>query len=541
MRVHSPHQWYVDHGIDELIALKARTDPTGILNPGKIGAPDHMAPGQQHRGRLQPSIGTHHPTRSSPRGWSSTPMTTRRDPAAGRAVRPGGRRAADAGARSSSCPPGRSSTTDRTCRSSPTSSSPSRSGPTPSTRAARLTPGLDVWRLPTLAYTKSDEHSWAPGTVWLDWDTMYRTCLEIGRAVALMGAGTDRLRQRPRRQHGAAAGRAPRDPQAPRAEDLRDADAQSMSARGWPRPTARASTSTGSASTAARRRPRSSCTCAPTSSTSASPQRWVPEHLADYELHQASTAGRSAFGWLSDDFGTPGVVGDPTQASAEYGAGALGRRRSPRRSPRCRRSPASPIDCRQLMNPPEMFGGDVDSRRRGQRPPRPARSAGWPGSDGAGPHGDRRQHHSADGAGHRGPATATRGSATCCSHAYDARAPVISTRMSARRSPPSSPRTPVPASRSSGPTSGRQLSGQRHRSTIEDGRRRGARGLRPPQPLPAAARLGQRPPRSTDLTRGRADASVFAAFAAEHTGARPAPDLAPDTCSSARAHQLLAR
>jgi len=31
--------------------------------------------------------------------------------------------------------------------------------------------GLDVWRLPTLAYTKSDEHSWAPGTVWLDWDT----------------------------------------------------------------------------------------------------------------------------------------------------------------------------------------------------------------------------------------------------------------------------------------------------------------------------------------------------------------------------------
>ena len=42
----------------------------------------------------------------------------------------------------------------------------------------------------TLAYTKSDEHSWAPGTVWLDWDTMFRTCLEIGRAVAAMGAGT---------------------------------------------------------------------------------------------------------------------------------------------------------------------------------------------------------------------------------------------------------------------------------------------------------------------------------------------------------------
>jgi FAD/FMN-containing dehydrogenase len=39
VRVHSPHQWYVDHDIDDLIALKARTDPGGILNPGKIGAP----------------------------------------------------------------------------------------------------------------------------------------------------------------------------------------------------------------------------------------------------------------------------------------------------------------------------------------------------------------------------------------------------------------------------------------------------------------------------------------------------------------------
>jgi FAD/FMN-containing dehydrogenase len=45
VRVHSPHQWYVDHGVDELIALKARTDPDGILNPGKIGAPAGVATG----------------------------------------------------------------------------------------------------------------------------------------------------------------------------------------------------------------------------------------------------------------------------------------------------------------------------------------------------------------------------------------------------------------------------------------------------------------------------------------------------------------
>lgn len=34
--VHSPHQYYVDHGVDALVALKAHTDPDGILNPGKV-------------------------------------------------------------------------------------------------------------------------------------------------------------------------------------------------------------------------------------------------------------------------------------------------------------------------------------------------------------------------------------------------------------------------------------------------------------------------------------------------------------------------
>jgi FAD/FMN-containing dehydrogenase len=45
VRVHSPHQWYVDHGVEELVALKAQTDPTGMLNPGKVGAPATVATG----------------------------------------------------------------------------------------------------------------------------------------------------------------------------------------------------------------------------------------------------------------------------------------------------------------------------------------------------------------------------------------------------------------------------------------------------------------------------------------------------------------
>lgn len=33
---HSPHQWYVDHKVDRVRALAAKTDPQGLLNPGKL-------------------------------------------------------------------------------------------------------------------------------------------------------------------------------------------------------------------------------------------------------------------------------------------------------------------------------------------------------------------------------------------------------------------------------------------------------------------------------------------------------------------------
>lgn len=40
VRVHSPHQFHVDHGVEELLALKERTDPDGLLNPGHLGVPE---------------------------------------------------------------------------------------------------------------------------------------------------------------------------------------------------------------------------------------------------------------------------------------------------------------------------------------------------------------------------------------------------------------------------------------------------------------------------------------------------------------------
>jgi FAD/FMN-containing dehydrogenase len=38
MGVHSPHQWYVDRNVELAIATARRTDPKGLLNPGKLTA-----------------------------------------------------------------------------------------------------------------------------------------------------------------------------------------------------------------------------------------------------------------------------------------------------------------------------------------------------------------------------------------------------------------------------------------------------------------------------------------------------------------------
>ena len=43
---------------------------------------------------------------------------------------------------------------------------------------------VDVWLLPTLEYTKSNEHAWSPGTIWLSATTMLAVLDDIGRCVA---------------------------------------------------------------------------------------------------------------------------------------------------------------------------------------------------------------------------------------------------------------------------------------------------------------------------------------------------------------------
>ncbi|NDE80733.1 MAG: creatininase family protein, partial [Actinobacteria bacterium] len=44
--------------------------------------------------------------------------------------------------------------------------------------------GVDAWLLPPLAYTKSNEHAWNPGTIWMSARTMLSVIEDLGRCVA---------------------------------------------------------------------------------------------------------------------------------------------------------------------------------------------------------------------------------------------------------------------------------------------------------------------------------------------------------------------
>jgi creatinine amidohydrolase len=52
---------------------------------------------------------------------------------------------------------------------------------------ARVGDEFDLWRLPTLAVSKSNEHAWSPGTLWLSPETMLATLRDLGRSIATLG------------------------------------------------------------------------------------------------------------------------------------------------------------------------------------------------------------------------------------------------------------------------------------------------------------------------------------------------------------------
>ena len=172
---------------------------------------------------------------------------------------------------------------------------------------------LDVWLLPTLQYTKSNEHAWSPGTVWLSAATLQAVLDDIGRCIATTGAkrlvflnghgGNSALLNVANRElrltHGLMTFVA--HPGVPADQGgTSPAGELGMGVHGGTEETSMM------------------LHLAPELVDMSLAVRRVPEKLADNRY--VRFGGRVSFGWLSNDFFDEGIVGDPTTATAELGA-----------------------------------------------------------------------------------------------------------------------------------------------------------------------------------------------------------------------------
>jgi creatinine amidohydrolase len=174
--------------------------------------------------------------------------------------------------------------------------------------------GLDVWLLPTLSVSKSDEHAWAPGTLWLTAETLLATLVDLGRSIAATPArklvflnghgGNVALLQVANRELRRRFDLQPFTMPAgiQQAGSGRDGEPDEL---GFGIHAGFAETSIVLA-------------LAPELVDESAFARNVPEHLAGFELLGFNNRPVT-FGWLSDDFGPTGVIGDPTGANAEAG------------------------------------------------------------------------------------------------------------------------------------------------------------------------------------------------------------------------------
>jgi creatinine amidohydrolase len=171
---------------------------------------------------------------------------------------------------------------------------------------------VDAWLLPPLAYTKSNEHAWSAGTVWLSASTLLAVLDDIGRSVAMLPArklvfvnghgGNSALlnvaNRELRLKYGLMTFLA--HPGFP-------VDQGGMAPESELGMGVHAGTDETSLMLHLR----------PDSVDMSVASRNVPAWLAGNQ--HVRFGGRVSFGWLSNDFGAAGHIGDPTAATAERG------------------------------------------------------------------------------------------------------------------------------------------------------------------------------------------------------------------------------
>lgn len=171
---------------------------------------------------------------------------------------------------------------------------------------------LGLLLLPSLAVSKSNEHAWSPGTLWLSASTLLTVLDEIARCVATTPArklvflnghgGNSALLQVASRDIRLAHGLRTfvMHPSVPP-----DQGGESTAAE------------LGMGIHAGIEETSVMLHLRPDLVRLELGKRGVPEHLASFQ--KVRFGGQVSFGWLSDDFGTDGTLGDPTGATAEHG------------------------------------------------------------------------------------------------------------------------------------------------------------------------------------------------------------------------------
>ena len=171
---------------------------------------------------------------------------------------------------------------------------------------------LDLWLLPSLAYTKSNEHAWNSGTFWISATTMLAVLDDLGRCAAATGAQRLVLLN----GHGgntALLGVACR--------ELRLKYGLKTFLMHPMVPPDHGGTSTtselGMGIHAGLDETSMLLHLRPDLVDMSLAVRNVPERLASNK--HVRFGGSVGFGWLSNDFGPSGVIGDPIGANAELG------------------------------------------------------------------------------------------------------------------------------------------------------------------------------------------------------------------------------